>query len=92
MKQGVRTIVFCKVRLSRSKGLPRSVAEQIGNQIRKMCELVMKTLRQELSAEGRTDILQQVMAYRGGYSQEVPSFAFLTPVGLLVGIFRSGPP
>ena len=49
-----------------------------------MCELVMKTLRQELSAEGRTDILQQVMAYRGGYSQEVSFFISLYPVGLLV--------
>ncbi|EJD05721.1 DEAD/H helicase [Fomitiporia mediterranea MF3/22] len=33
---------------------------------RKMCELAMKTLRQDLSAEGRHDILKRVMAYRGG--------------------------
>ena len=31
----------------------------------------MKTLRQELSADGRMDILERVMSYRGGYSQEV---------------------
>ena len=31
----------------------------------------MKTLRQELSADGRHDILERVMSYRGGYSQEV---------------------
>lgn len=31
----------------------------------------MKILRTELTAEGRADILQQVMAYRGGYSQDV---------------------
>ena len=42
-------------------------------QIRKTCEIVMKILRMELTAEGRSDILQQVMAYRGGYSQEVGS-------------------
>ncbi|KIK92020.1 hypothetical protein PAXRUDRAFT_13476 [Paxillus rubicundulus Ve08.2h10] len=30
----------------------------------------MKTLRMELSAEGRLDILAKVMPYRGGYSQE----------------------
>ncbi|KAI0807176.1 P-loop containing nucleoside triphosphate hydrolase protein [Fomes fomentarius] len=38
--------------------------------IRKSCELAMKTLRQELSADGRIDILERVMSYRGGYSQE----------------------
>lgn len=31
----------------------------------------MKTLRQELTADGRLDILERVMSYRGGYSQEV---------------------
>jgi hypothetical protein len=30
----------------------------------------MKTLRTELGAEGRLDILSRVMSYRGGYSQE----------------------
>ncbi|OJT01605.1 ATP-dependent helicase HRQ1 [Trametes pubescens] len=30
----------------------------------------MKTLRQELTADGRLDILERVMSYRGGYSQE----------------------
>ncbi|RPD79912.1 P-loop containing nucleoside triphosphate hydrolase protein [Lentinus tigrinus ALCF2SS1-7] len=38
--------------------------------IRKSCELAMKALRQELSADGRLDILDRVMSYRGGYSQE----------------------
>src|SRR5260370_27375734 len=47
-----------------------------------MCEIVMKTLSQDLSAEGRTDILQHVMAYRGGYSQEVAflSLDFIHPL------------
>ena len=43
----------------------------VADKIRKTCEIVMKILRAELTAEGRIDILQQVMAYRGGYSQEV---------------------
>ncbi|EMD38568.1 hypothetical protein CERSUDRAFT_82843 [Gelatoporia subvermispora B] len=38
--------------------------------IRKVCELAMRTLRAELTAEGRLDILDRVMAYRGGYSQQ----------------------
>ncbi|KIK63733.1 hypothetical protein GYMLUDRAFT_222021 [Collybiopsis luxurians FD-317 M1] len=38
--------------------------------IRKTCELAMKTLRTELSSEGRFDILERVQAYRGGYSAE----------------------
>ncbi|KAG9318135.1 DEAD H helicase [Chiua virens] len=50
MKQGIRVILFCK--------------------IRKVCELSMKTLRADLSSEGRLDILAKVMPYRGGYSQE----------------------
>ncbi|KAJ8595607.1 DEAD H helicase [Rhizopogon salebrosus TDB-379] len=38
--------------------------------IRRACELAMKTLRHDLSAEGRLDVLAKVMPYRGGYSQE----------------------
>ncbi|OBZ75158.1 putative ATP-dependent helicase HRQ1 [Grifola frondosa] len=38
--------------------------------IRKSCELAMKTLRAELTADGRLDILERVMSYRGGYSRE----------------------
>ncbi|KAI0736617.1 P-loop containing nucleoside triphosphate hydrolase protein [Fomitopsis betulina] len=38
--------------------------------IRKSCELAMKALRAELAADGRQDILDRVMAYRGGYSQQ----------------------
>lgn len=38
--------------------------------IRRACELAMKALRQRLSAEGRLDVLEKVMPYRGGYSQE----------------------
>ncbi|KAF9228793.1 DEAD H helicase [Gyrodon lividus] len=38
--------------------------------VRKACELTMKTLRVDLSAEGRLDVLAKVMPYRGGYSQE----------------------
>ncbi|KAL4255986.1 P-loop containing nucleoside triphosphate hydrolase protein [Pleurotus pulmonarius] len=38
--------------------------------IRKACELAMKALRADLSAEGRHDILQKTVAYRGGYSPE----------------------
>ncbi|KAJ7756837.1 P-loop containing nucleoside triphosphate hydrolase protein [Mycena maculata] len=38
--------------------------------IRKVCELAMKSLRLELTKEGRFDILERVKSYRGGYSQE----------------------
>lgn len=37
---------------------------------RKVCELGMKTIRADLSNEGRLDVLEKVMPYRGGYSQE----------------------
>ncbi|KIY43668.1 P-loop containing nucleoside triphosphate hydrolase protein [Fistulina hepatica ATCC 64428] len=37
---------------------------------RKACELAMKALRNDLSNEGRYDILERVKSYRGGYSQE----------------------
>ncbi|KAG7092162.1 hypothetical protein E1B28_008531 [Marasmius oreades] len=54
---------------------------------RKVCELVMKTLRTELTAEGRHDILERVQAYRGGYSiqdrRKIEHDAF---TGQLVGI------
>ncbi|KAH8117220.1 DEAD/H helicase [Phellopilus nigrolimitatus] len=33
---------------------------------RKICELAMKSMRTQLSAEGRLDILERVMSYRGG--------------------------
>ena len=42
--------------------------------IRKVCELAMKTLKADLSNEGRHDILKRVKPYRGGYSREVRSF------------------
>ncbi|KAG5645882.1 hypothetical protein DXG03_005029 [Asterophora parasitica] len=38
--------------------------------IRKVCELAMKTIRADLSSEGRFDILERTMPYRGGYSRE----------------------
>ncbi|KZV69057.1 DEAD/H helicase [Peniophora sp. CONT] len=38
--------------------------------IRKSCEHAMKMIRQDLTSEGRLDILDRVQAYRGGYSQE----------------------
>ncbi|KAG6869067.1 hypothetical protein C0993_003387 [Termitomyces sp. T159_Od127] len=38
--------------------------------IRKVCELAMRTLRADLSSEGRLDILERTMPYRGGYSRE----------------------
>ncbi|EAU88392.2 DEAD/H helicase [Coprinopsis cinerea okayama7 len=38
--------------------------------IRKICELAMKTLKADLSNEGRHDILKKVRPYRGGYSRE----------------------
>ncbi|KAF8964071.1 DEAD/H helicase [Flammula alnicola] len=34
--------------------------------IRKVCELAMKTIKADLSNEGRLDILERVRAYRGG--------------------------
>lgn len=50
--------------------MKRGVRTIVFCKIRKTCEIVMKILRTELTAEGRSDILQQVMAYRGGYSQD----------------------
>ena len=44
----------------------------------------MKTLRQELSADGRLDILDRVMSYRGGYSQEVSQVSCGVPSSLLL--------
>lgn len=41
-------------------------------QIRKVCELAMKTLRTDLSASGRIDILERVMPYRGGMNFSIP--------------------
>ncbi|KAF8810709.1 DEAD/H helicase [Phlegmacium glaucopus] len=38
--------------------------------IRKVCELVMKTVKADLSDEGRQDILERVRSYRGGYTPE----------------------
>ncbi|KIM49038.1 hypothetical protein M413DRAFT_438203 [Hebeloma cylindrosporum] len=38
--------------------------------IRKVCELAMKTIKADLSNEGRLDILERVKAYRGGYTRE----------------------
>ncbi|KAI6043047.1 P-loop containing nucleoside triphosphate hydrolase protein [Pisolithus marmoratus] len=49
--------------------------------IRKACELAMKALRTELSAEGRLDILAKVMPYRGGEHIEHQAFS-----GNLLGI------
>ncbi len=43
----------------------------------------MKTLRQELSADGRLDILDRVMSYRGGYSQEASQVSCGVPIRLL---------
>ncbi|EJD53252.1 DEAD/H helicase [Auricularia subglabra TFB-10046 SS5] len=55
--------------------------------IRKICEMAMKTLRTELTEEGRMDILEKVMAYRGGYStadrRRIETEAF---TGKLLGI------
>ncbi|KAG9018344.1 hypothetical protein FRB93_000047 [Tulasnella sp. JGI-2019a] len=48
----------------------RGVKTIIFCKIRKSCELVMKTLRTQLAAEGRQDILEKIRAYRGGYSQQ----------------------
>ncbi|KAF4615135.1 hypothetical protein D9613_002873 [Agrocybe pediades] len=38
--------------------------------IRKICELAMKTVKADLSNEGRQDIIEKIRAYRGGYSRE----------------------
>jgi DEAD/DEAH box helicase domain-containing protein len=51
--------------------MKRGVRTIVFCKIRKTCEIVMKILRAELTQEGRADILKQVMAYRGGYSQDV---------------------
>lgn len=63
MERGVRVILFCKI---------RKICEWVSNDghfDRRNTELIvqaMKALRTELTAEGRFDILQRVMAYRGG--------------------------
>lgn len=48
--------------------MSRGVRTILFCKIRKVCELVMKTLRTELSRDGRLDILDRVVGYRGGYS------------------------
>lgn len=50
LSRGVRTIVFCKVRI--------------------VCEILMKQVRQDLLAEGRSEMADRVMSYRSGYSAE----------------------
>ncbi|KAF8580679.1 P-loop containing nucleoside triphosphate hydrolase protein [Ramaria rubella] len=50
--------------------MKRGVRTILFCKIRKTCELAMKSLRMYLSSEGRTDLLDRVMAYRGGYSQQ----------------------
>lgn len=47
---GVRTIVFCKVRV--------------------ICEQVIKGVRQKFADDGRPDLSNLVMSYRGGYSHQ----------------------
>ena len=72
MKQGVRVILFCK--------------------IRKVCELAMKTLKADLSNEGRHDVLKRVRPYRGGYSREVCHCHFQPLHGItLNGLLLPGP-
>ncbi|KAH7919907.1 P-loop containing nucleoside triphosphate hydrolase protein [Leucogyrophana mollusca] len=51
--------------------------------IRKVCELAMKTLRADLSAEGRLDVLTKVMPYRGEDRRRIEHEAFS---GNLLGI------
>ncbi|KAF8078143.1 P-loop containing nucleoside triphosphate hydrolase protein, partial [Lyophyllum atratum] len=51
--------------------------------IRKVCELAMKTLRAELSGEGRYDILDRTMPYRGEDRRRIEQDAFN---GRLLGI------
>ncbi|GJJ11981.1 hypothetical protein Clacol_006219 [Clathrus columnatus] len=46
--------------------MKRGVRTIIFCKIRRICELVMKTLRTTLTSEGRLDILERVMSYRGG--------------------------
>ncbi|KAJ6606558.1 P-loop containing nucleoside triphosphate hydrolase protein [Mycena vulgaris] len=57
---------------------------------RKVCELAMKSLRLELTKNGRFDILERVKSYRGGYSQkdrrQIENDAF---TGHLLGIIAT---
>jgi hypothetical protein len=78
MDRGVRTIVFCKVggggvtRFSFSLlFLFRLLSYEIGEQVRKICELVLKQVRTDLMLEGRDDMASRVMSYRSGYSAQV---------------------
>ncbi|KAI6129159.1 P-loop containing nucleoside triphosphate hydrolase protein [Pisolithus thermaeus] len=68
-KLGRRSAMSEATRLMRFL-MKRGIRVMLFCKIRKACELAMKTLRTELSAEGRLDILAKVMPYRGGYSQE----------------------
>ncbi|KAF9070382.1 P-loop containing nucleoside triphosphate hydrolase protein [Rhodocollybia butyracea] len=62
-ESGIRQAVVLMVFL-----MKRGIRVILFCKIRKVCELTMKTLRTELSSEGRHDILNRVQAYRGGYS------------------------
>ncbi|KAF9567647.1 DEAD/H helicase [Agrocybe pediades] len=66
MKQGVRVILFCK--------------------IRKICELAMKTVKADLSNEGRQDIIEKIRAYRGEDRRKIEHEAFS---GQLLGIIAT---
>ncbi|KAG6832721.1 hypothetical protein H0H92_012293 [Tricholoma furcatifolium] len=66
MKRGIRVILFCKA----SSSLYQHQSTLTFLKIRKVCELAMKTIRADLSSEGRYDILERTMPYRGGYSRE----------------------
>ncbi|KAF9511370.1 hypothetical protein BS47DRAFT_1298934 [Hydnum rufescens UP504] len=50
--------------------MKRGIRTIVFCKIRRTCELLMKTVRADLLAEGRIDIASKVRAYRGGYSQE----------------------
>ncbi|KAF7972104.1 hypothetical protein HWV62_18928 [Athelia sp. TMB] len=54
--------------MSEATGLMRFLMKR-GVRVILFCK-AMKTIRADLSAEGRLDILERVMAYRGGYSQQ----------------------
>jgi hypothetical protein len=51
--------------------MARGIRAIIFCKIRKICELLMKQVRQDLMTDGRSDMVNRVMSYRSGYNAEV---------------------
>ena len=104
MKRGFRVILFCQVRFHLphrsfplfTVGTETEIvrtgdgflySEQILSELTFI--QAMKVIRTDLTAEGRLDVLEKVMAYRGGLSNG-PSVATLALTQGVPRIFTSG--